>query len=290
MRRRGDDLVAEARVDAGVLIDATNAAHRAEAAAAEATHGAVAPQAAPHVTHRAEFRIHVAPDDAHCARRAARLGCVVTLLERQQVAVDGVSVAEVARALQELHGLARLNRLLEARVVHPVGHAAHLVRHQNGAAMHELGVLVNLGGESAVEQVVHPGGDGLAVLELELHLEDRVREARDIMGRHLRLRVAEPAPRRRHVHGVVRALGHHREVRVQGDAHRRVEGDLEGRAITLRAHRRYQLLTRNRLVDLARELLPRFHLCILLAACAHGDRFLLDVECPVEKFLYSRGG
>eukprot|EP00955_Chlamydomonas_euryale_P024155 254727-Chlamydomonas_euryale.AAC.10 len=94
----------------------------------------------------------------------------------------------------------------------------------------------------------------LALLERELHLEDRVREARDLGAVDRQLWVAVPAPGRSTRRTILRVFLDHAHVGVKADAHGRVERDLERGAHVLRANHRTQLLGVDRVEHLGEEL------------------------------------
>ena len=83
--------------------------------------------------------------------------------------------------------------LADAGVVHPVRHAPDVLRQERGAPVDELGELVDLVQHAGVLQLREPlrRGDVVAP-ELELHIQDRVGEPRDLVVRQGFLGVAVP--------------------------------------------------------------------------------------------------
>mmetsp|Transcript_2489 Transcript_2489/g.5161 ORF Transcript_2489/g.5161 Transcript_2489/m.5161 type:complete len:623 (-) Transcript_2489:309-2177(-) len=143
--------------------------------------------------------------------------------------------------------------LPDRHVVEPVRHRLHEVGDEDGGAVDELGELVHLAHQPGLQQLVHPRRRRRVLLQRQLDLEDGVGEAGDLGAREGGRGVAAPPVLGGGGGPGLGILQHHRQVRVQADAHGGVEGDLVGGAHVLGAHDGLQLLGVDLLVNLREQ-------------------------------------
>mmetsp|Transcript_23552 Transcript_23552/g.56839 ORF Transcript_23552/g.56839 Transcript_23552/m.56839 type:complete len:271 (+) Transcript_23552:703-1515(+) len=146
---------------------------------------------------------------------------------------------------------------------------------------------MNLVQHAAVLQLRNPlGRFRVGPSQLELHLQDGVRESCDLIVCQGHVRITEPLGA---VLGVVPALRDHAQVGIEGDPHSGVEGDLESGAHVLCSHSGHELLGLDDLDHFADEFFPvlDFGLCRLLLG-QHFITLFRDWILVVENLLHLR--
>mmetsp|Transcript_7254 Transcript_7254/g.10685 ORF Transcript_7254/g.10685 Transcript_7254/m.10685 type:complete len:372 (+) Transcript_7254:769-1884(+) len=146
-----------------------------------------------------------------------------------------------------------LKALNQRGIVDPVRNRLHIIVQQCGTAVNELAEFVHLVQHTALQQILHPIGRRFALVQLQLHLQDGVREAYNFGVLERFARVPMPF---RPTFQIVPAFADHAQIGIQGNAYGGVEWNLKGRAHILRSHGRDQLFGLNGLEYLTHQNLP----------------------------------